>query len=90
MVNFEQKKQIAIFLECMTNYETCHIQSEFTLLYLGDKKVRQNIRKGVWKKKFGFNVCITSYSIATRDQRILRLRPWSYLVLDEAHQIKVS
>ena len=59
-----------------------------TMVYLGDRKKRSELRKGVWKKKFGFNVCLTSYAIAAKDQRILRLRPWSYLVLDEAHQIK--
>ena len=61
-----------------------------TISYLGSKQKRAELRKGIWRKNFGFNVCITSYSIALKDERIFKMKSWSYLILDEAHQIKNS
>lgn len=57
------------------------------LSYYGSQSERQEKRKG-WNDLDKWNVCITSYQLALSDQVILKRRPWHYLVLDEAHNIK--
>ena len=55
--------------------------------YHGSTTQRKELRKG-WLDKFSFNVCITSYALATRDQVLFKRKHWYYLILDEAHMIK--
>ncbi|KAJ4483783.1 SNF2 family N-terminal domain-containing protein [Lentinula aciculospora] len=57
------------------------------LCYHGTTKRRKELRQG-WNNKYHFNVCITSYTIASRDAFILKRKNWYYMVLDEAHMIK--
>ena len=57
------------------------------LAYHGPTKRRKELRQG-WNDKFHFNVCITSYTLASRDAHIFKRKPWYYMVLDEAHMIK--
>ncbi|KAJ1555186.1 swr1 complex component [Cladochytrium tenue] len=57
------------------------------LTYYGSPNQRREKRSG-WSKPNAFHVCITSYQLVLTDQQILRRRPWQYLILDEAHNIK--
>jgi helicase SWR1 len=57
------------------------------LSYHGSPQRRKELRKG-WSDKYSFNVCITSYTLAARDQALFRRRNWYYMILDEAHMIK--
>ena len=57
------------------------------LSYYGTVKRRQELRKG-WNNKYAFNVCVTSYSLASRDAAMFKRKPWYYMILDEAHMIK--
>ena len=57
------------------------------LAYFGSQKQRKAKRVG-WNTPNSFHVCITSYQLVLADQHIFRRKPWSYLVLDEAHHIK--
>ncbi|EJD08094.1 uncharacterized protein FOMMEDRAFT_16586 [Fomitiporia mediterranea MF3/22] len=57
------------------------------LSYHGTTKRRKELRQG-WNNKYRFNVCITSYTLASRDQHIFKRKAWYYMVLDEAHMIK--
>ncbi|KAI0048828.1 hypothetical protein FA95DRAFT_1557581 [Auriscalpium vulgare] len=57
------------------------------LAYHGTTKRRKELRQG-WYDKFHFNVCITSYTLASRDAHIFKRKPWYYMILDEAHMIK--
>ncbi|KIY49869.1 hypothetical protein FISHEDRAFT_40411, partial [Fistulina hepatica ATCC 64428] len=57
------------------------------LAYHGNVTRRKELRRG-WNDKFAFNVCVTSYALASRDAGILKRRAWYYMVLDEAHMIK--
>ena len=57
------------------------------LAYHGPTKRRKELRQG-WNDKFHFNVCITSYTLASRDAHIFKRKPWYYMILDEAHMIK--
>ncbi|KAI6007687.1 SNF2 family N-terminal domain-containing protein [Pisolithus orientalis] len=58
-----------------------------TLSYHGTTKRRKELRQG-WSNKHHFNVCITSYALASRDAHIFKRKMWYYMVLDEAHMIK--
>jgi helicase SWR1 len=58
-----------------------------TLVYFGTQQQRKEKRKG-WNTEHAFNVCLTSYNLAISDQHILRRKPWYYLILDEAHNVK--
>ena len=58
-----------------------------TLSYHGTTKRRKELRQG-WNDKHHFNVCITSYTLASRDAHIFKRKPWYYMILDEAHMIK--
>ncbi|KAF5375538.1 hypothetical protein D9615_009140 [Tricholomella constricta] len=57
------------------------------LSYHGSTKRRKELRQG-WNDKHHFNVCITSYTLASRDAHIFKRKAWYYMVLDEAHMIK--
>ncbi|KAJ7099423.1 SNF2 family N-terminal domain-containing protein [Mycena belliarum] len=57
------------------------------LSYHGSTKRRQQLRQG-WNEKHRFNVCITSYTLASRDATVFKRKPWYYMILDEAHMIK--
>ncbi|KAF9479357.1 hypothetical protein BDN70DRAFT_878844 [Pholiota conissans] len=57
------------------------------LSYHGSTKRRKELRQG-WNDKHHFNVCITSYTLASRDAHIFKRKPWYYMILDEAHMIK--
>lgn len=57
------------------------------LSYHGTTKRRKELRQG-WANKYHFNVCITSYALASRDAHIFKRKMWYYMVLDEAHMIK--
>lgn len=57
------------------------------LTYYGTQEERLRKRKG-WSDNDKWNVCITSYQLALQDAQVLKRRPWHYLVLDEAHNIK--
>ncbi|TFK50829.1 hypothetical protein OE88DRAFT_1630872 [Heliocybe sulcata] len=57
------------------------------LSYHGPTKRRKELRQG-WSSKYHFNVCITSYTLASRDAHIFKRKPWYYMILDEAHMIK--
>ncbi|KAG6335821.1 hypothetical protein ID866_3257, partial [Astraeus odoratus] len=57
------------------------------LSYHGTTKRRKELRQG-WYNKYQFNVCITSYALASRDAHIFKRKTWYYMILDEAHMIK--
>ncbi|KZV68754.1 hypothetical protein PENSPDRAFT_633989 [Peniophora sp. CONT] len=57
------------------------------LAYHGTTKRRKELRLG-WNDKYRFNVCVTSYTLASRDAHIFKRKPWYYMILDEAHMIK--
>ncbi|EPY21362.1 helicase [Strigomonas culicis] len=57
------------------------------LTYIGSYKERQQLRRG-WYSDDAFHVCVTSYNIIVKDRSVFRRRPWGFLVLDEAHQVK--
>ena len=55
--------------------------------YYGITKRRKELRQG-WNNKYHFNVCITSYTLASRDAHVFKRKRWYYMILDEAHMIK--
>ncbi|KAI0077189.1 hypothetical protein K474DRAFT_1661971 [Panus rudis PR-1116 ss-1] len=55
--------------------------------YHGNTKRRKELRQG-WNNKYHFNVCVTSYALASRDAHVFKRKPWYYMILDEAHMIK--
>jgi helicase SWR1 len=57
------------------------------LSYHGSTKRRKELRQG-WNDRHRFNVCITSYTLASRDAHIFKRKAWYYMILDEAHMIK--
>ncbi|KAL4243624.1 INO80/SWR1 chromatin remodeling helicase [Abortiporus biennis] len=57
------------------------------LAYHGNTKRRKELRQG-WNNKYHFNVCVTSYTLASRDANAFKRKPWYYMILDEAHMIK--
>lgn len=59
------------------------------LTYYGDISERKRKRLG-WRNtgKDMYNVVITSYQLILQDAAAFKMRPWHYLVLDEAHNIK--
>lgn len=57
------------------------------LTYYGSVKERKAKRIG-WTKKNTFHVCITSYKLVVQDHAAFRRKPWYYLILDEAQNIK--
>ena len=59
------------------------------LTYYGSAKQRKNLRTG-WSKLNSFHVCITSYQLVVQDAVSFRRKRWYYMILDEAHNIKVK
>lgn len=57
------------------------------LSYHGNTKRRKELRQG-WNNKYHFNVCVTSYALASRDAHVFKRKAWYYMILDEAHMIK--
>ncbi|GIX62446.1 DEAD-box family helicase [Babesia caballi] len=57
------------------------------LSYYGTPAERAKKRIG-WNKEYAFNVCIASYATVVQDSYILKRKPWEYMVLDEAQNIK--
>ncbi|EKM53630.1 uncharacterized protein PHACADRAFT_211303 [Phanerochaete carnosa HHB-10118-sp] len=57
------------------------------LSYHGNTKRRKELRQG-WNNKYHFNVCVTSYTLASRDSHVFKRKAWYYMILDEAHMIK--
>ncbi|KAH9915412.1 SNF2 family N-terminal domain-containing protein [Fomitopsis serialis] len=57
------------------------------LSYHGSTKQRKELRQG-WNNKYHFNVCVTSYTLASRDAHVFKRKAWYYMILDEAHMIK--
>ncbi|PVV00312.1 hypothetical protein BB560_005311 [Smittium megazygosporum] len=57
------------------------------LTIYGSAKQRKKKRTG-WSRINSFHVCITSYQIILQDIQVFKRRPWSYLILDEAQNIK--
>ena len=57
------------------------------LSYYGSQEERKTKRRG-WLENDRWNVVITSYQLVVADQISFKRRPWHYLVLDEAHNIK--
>ena len=57
------------------------------LSYHGNTKQRKELRQG-WNNPYQFNVCITSYTLASRDAHVFKRKRWYYMILDEAHMIK--
>jgi len=58
-----------------------------TLLFHGDKDERARIIAEDLTTT-GFDVCITSYEMVTREQTAFRKFSWRYLIVDEAHRMK--
>ncbi|KAK6496580.1 swr1 complex component [Arthrobotrys musiformis] len=57
------------------------------MTYYGSREERQEKRKG-WMDLSAWDVCITSYQLVVQDVQTFKRRPWHYLILDEAHNIK--
>ncbi|KAK6520327.1 swr1 complex component [Arthrobotrys conoides] len=57
------------------------------MTYYGSREERQEKRKG-WMNLNSWDVCITSYQLVVQDVQTFKRRPWHYLILDEAHNIK--
>ena len=57
------------------------------ITYYGTQEERRRKRQG-WSNNDKWNVWITSYTLVTNDQQILKKKAWHYMILDEAHNIK--
>lgn len=53
----------------------------------GNQEERKSIMKNALKPG-GFDVCVTSYEIVTRERSFLQKISWRILIIDEAHRIK--
>ncbi|KAL8723203.1 MAG: hypothetical protein Q9225_000469 [Loekoesia sp. 1 TL-2023] len=58
------------------------------LTYYGTQEERKQKRQGWVSESDKYNVWITSYQLATKDEQVFKRREWHYMVLDEAHNIK--
>ena len=52
-----------------------------------DKDTRKDMKEKILSKR-KFDICITSYEIATKERISLNNIKWKYIVIDEAHRIK--
>lgn len=57
------------------------------LTYYGGRRERERKRHG-WTEPFAFNVCVVSYALVVADAHLFKRKPWYYMVLDEAQNIK--
>ncbi|KAE8679497.1 putative Tetratricopeptide repeat (TPR)-like superfamily protein [Hibiscus syriacus] len=68
------------------------------LRYVGEKEIRRSLRKTIYKHvkdkpsttdlSLPFDVLLTTYDIALKDQNFLSQIPWHYAVIDEAQRLK--
>ncbi|KAI4216512.1 MAG: hypothetical protein LQ351_001001 [Letrouitia transgressa] len=58
------------------------------LTYYGTQEERKQKRQGWISDSDKWNVWITSYQLALKDDQVFKRREWHYMVLDEAHNIK--
>ena len=58
------------------------------LTYYGTQEERKQKRQGWVSDSDKYNVWITSYQLAIKDEQVFKRREWHYMVLDEAHNIK--
>ncbi|KAL8687363.1 MAG: hypothetical protein Q9218_006443 [Villophora microphyllina] len=58
------------------------------LTYYGTQEERKQKRQGWNSNVDKWNVWITSYQLALKDDQVFKRREWHYMVLDEAHNIK--
>ncbi|KAL8713215.1 MAG: hypothetical protein Q9220_002736 [cf. Caloplaca sp. 1 TL-2023] len=58
------------------------------LTYYGTQEERKQKRQGWVLNADKWNVWITSYQLALKDDQVFKRREWHYMVLDEAHNIK--
>ena len=76
---------------CLINWETEFKKfcPGFKILpYYGSVKTRKFLRTG-WSRLNSFHVCVTSYQLVVQDAKAFRKKRWYYMILDEAHNIKV-
>ncbi|KAL8651867.1 MAG: hypothetical protein Q9226_004511 [Calogaya cf. arnoldii] len=58
------------------------------LTYYGTQEERKQKRQGWISNSDKWNVWITSYQLALKDDQVFKRREWQFMVLDEAHNIK--
>lgn len=58
------------------------------LTYYGTQEERKQKRQGWISNSDKYNVWITSYQLALKDDQVFKRREWHFMVLDEAHNIK--
>ncbi|KAI4105980.1 MAG: hypothetical protein L6R37_002441 [Teloschistes peruensis] len=58
------------------------------LTYYGNQEERKQKRQGYVNHSDKWNVWITSYQLALKDDQVFKRRRWHYMILDEAHNIK--
>ncbi|KAI4173761.1 MAG: hypothetical protein LQ343_002764 [Gyalolechia ehrenbergii] len=58
------------------------------LTYYGTQEERRQKRQGWVSDSERYNVWITSYQLASKDEQVFKRRAWHYMILDEAHNIK--
>lgn len=58
------------------------------LTYYGTQEERRLKRQGCVSDSERYNVWITSYQLASKDEQVFKRRAWHYMILDEAHNIK--
>ncbi|KAL8997314.1 MAG: hypothetical protein Q9169_003406 [Polycauliona sp. 2 TL-2023] len=58
------------------------------LTYYGTQEERKQKRQGWISNSDKWNVWITSYQLALKDDQVFKRREWHFMVLDEAHNIK--
>ncbi|KAL8735322.1 MAG: hypothetical protein Q9166_000867 [cf. Caloplaca sp. 2 TL-2023] len=58
------------------------------LTYYGTQEERKQKRQGWISNSDKWNVWITSYQLALKDDQVFKRREWHFMILDEAHNIK--
>jgi hypothetical protein len=91
LINWEiEFKKWSAWSTLLSFSRRCHRCPAFKVLtYYGSQKARKALRNG-WSKLNSFHVCITSYQVVVQDSSSFRRKRWYYMILDEAHNIKVS